>query len=154
MTKELKYTNSIFYEIILTGKYMRKMAEQLFKKLELVLTNEEFFVLDFLYKNEEKTCQRDLAVKMLSDRANMGKILNGLEKKGYVIRELGVKQNYPVKLIYLTKLGEEIYIDTITKLINVGQSAIDAVSDDDTKKMIKILQNMRKVLSEIITIDI
>ena len=154
MEKELKYTNSIFYEIILTGKYMKRMAEQLFRELELALTNEEFFVLDFLYKNNDKVCQRDLAVKMLTDRANMWKILSGLENKGYIERNIDKKQNYPVKLVKLTTNGEKVYIDTITKLRNIGQEAIDSVSEEESKKTIEILQNMRKVLSKIIDVNI
>ena len=154
MEKDLKYTNSIFYEIILTGKYMKRMAEQLFRELELALTNEEFFVLDFLYKNNDKVCQRDLAIKMLTDRANMGKILSGLENKGYIERNIDKKQNYPVKLVKLAPSGERVYIDTITKLINIGQEAIDSVSEEESKKTIEILQNMRKVLSKIIDVNI
>ena len=154
MAEDIKYTDSIFYEIILTGKYMKKMAEGLFKKLELVLTNEEFSVLDFLYKNKDEICQRDLAVKLLSDRANMGKILNGLDKKGYIKRKIGVKQNYPVKFVYLTKSGEAVYSETISKLIKIGKPALNALTKNEENKTISNLQKIRKVLSEIIDIDI
>lgn len=154
METGLKYTNSIFYEIILTGKYMKKMAEGLFRKLELVLTNEEFFVLDFLYKNNEEICQRDIAVKMLSDRANMGKILNGLEKKGYIERKLGTKQKYPVKLVFLTDEGEKCYIETIETLKKIGKPVIDELSEKEEKETIERLKRLREVLSKIINIDI
>lgn len=154
MEKRLKYTDSIFYEIIITGKYMKKMAEGLFKELELVLTNEEFFVLDFLYKNNEEVCQRDIAVKMLSDRANMGKILNGLDKKGYIERKLGVKQKYPVKLVSLTDEGEKCYIETIEILKKIGKPVIEELTEKEEKETIERLKRLRIVLSQIINIDI
>lgn len=130
------------------------MAEGLFKELELVLTNEEFFVLDFLYKNNEEVCQRDIAVKMLSDRANMGKILNGLDKKGYIERKLGVKQKYPVKLVSLTDEGEKCYIETIEILKKIGKPVIEELTEKEEKETIERLKRLRKVLSQIINIDI
>lgn len=154
MIKNLKYTDSIFYEIILTGKYMKKLSEGLFKKLELPLTNEEFSVLDFLYDNKNEICQRDIAIKMLSDRANMGKILNSLEKKGYIKRKIGIKQNRPVKLAFLTKEGGNCYIETVNTLANIAKPVICELTENEEEKTISNLKRLRKVLSDIINIDI
>lgn len=154
MHKGLKYTDSVFYEVILTARYMRKMAEQVFKKLELKLTNEEFSVLDFLYKSDELLCQRDLAIKMLYNRANVGKILDGLEKTGYIKRTIGEKSNYPVKLVSLTDIGENVYLETVAQLIKIGQKAVDEISQSEADNMSLMLRKMRNVIAEIVDIDI
>lgn len=154
MDKDLKYTDSIFHDVILTGRYIKKMAEQVFKKLELKLTNEEFSVLDFLYKNEEKVCQRDLAIKLLYNRANIGKILNGLEKTGYIKRKIGEKQNYPVKFVSLTENGEKIYMETANKLREVASSSLKAISKDEVKNMSLMLKKMRNIIEEIVEFNI
>ncbi len=152
--KNSKYTNSIFYEIVITGKYMKRMAEGLFKKLELTLTNEEFSILDFLYNNSNKICQRDLAIKTFSDRANIGKVLNGLEKKGYISRELSVKQNYPAKIVSLTEKGIDTYCTTLEKLRDVSKNVLSLIEEDEKKIVIATLQKIRKSLVDVIDIKI
>lgn len=154
MKKDLKYTDSIFHDVILTGRYIKKMAEQVFKKLELKLTNEEFSVLDFLYKNDEQICQRDLAIKLLYNRANIGKILNNLEKTGYIKRQIGEKQNYPVKFVFLTKNGEKIYTETANKLREVASSPLEAISKDEVKNMSLMLKKMRNIIEEVVEFNI
>lgn len=150
---EKKYTGSLFYEVFLTGKYIKKMGEQLFKQLEVEFTSEEFTTLDFLYE-AKNICQRDLAVKMLVNRANMGKILNGLEKRGYIIRKVDTKCNHPVKLVSLTEAGEEIYANTVIKLREKGSKAIDEITKEEADTILEGLKKMRKVLKETIDIDI
>lgn len=148
-----KYTESLFYEVYLTGKYIKKMSVQHFKNLNLELTGEEFSTLDFIYHNGNM-CQRDLALKMFINRANMGKILNGLEERGYLKRIVDVKCNRPVKLISMTKEGEEVYTKTLTTLRITAEKAYSKFSEDEVKVLIAGMQKMRKYLKEIVEIDI
>lgn len=48
----------------------------------------------------------------------MGKILNGLEERGYLKRIVDVKCNRPVKLISMTKEGEEVYTKNFNHIKN------------------------------------
>ncbi len=148
-----KYTETLFYDIFLTGKYVKKMGEQLLKKLDFDLSAEEFSVLDILFENEN-VCQRDLAQKMLINRANMGKILGGLEKKGFIQRKLSTKGNYPVKLVNLTPQGKENYINIIEKLQKFSKIAIDEITEQDVNQMRNELKKIRNVLDNILEIDI
>ena len=150
---DIKYTDSLFYDIFLTGKYIKKMGEQLFRKLNFELTSEEFSTLDFLYENNN-ICQRDLALKMLINRANMGKILGGLEKKGFIERKLSTKGNYPVKTVYLTDMGKKNYKEIIEKLRKFGKIAIDEITEDETFLMRDKLRKIRYILDNILEIDI
>lgn len=150
---EKKYTDSLFYEVFLTGKYIKKMGEQLFKHLGIDFTSEEFSALDLLYKTEN-ICQRDLAVKMLINRANMGKILNSLEKKECITRKVSTKCNHPVKFVALTEKGTETYIKTVNKLRERCSRAIDEITEEEADIMLEGLKKMRKVLKETLDIDI
>lgn len=150
---EKKYIDSLFYEIFLTGKYIKKLGEQHFKKLKPGLTIEEFSTLDFLYENSN-ICQRDLALRMLINRANMGKILNGLENKGYIKRELDIRANHPVKIVSLTKQGKEIYTKTLLTLKEQSLPVIDVIAKDDSDKIISGLTKIREAIKELIEINI
>lgn len=151
--QEKKYTESLFYEVYLTGKYIKKLSAQHFKNLNLELTGEEFSTLDFIYHNGNM-CQRDLALKMFINRANMGKILNELENKGYLKRFVDVKCNRPVKLISMTKEGEEVYTKTLITLRNTAQKAYCKFKEDEVKVLIAGMQKLREYLKEIVEIDI
>lgn len=149
-----KYTSSLFYEVFLTGKYIKKMGENIFKKHGILLTPEEFSTLDHIFENNAKICQRDLALKMLINRANMGKILSKLEEEGYISINLSTKGNRPVKLVHLTKKGEEFYLSTIEKFKNHSQLAVDKITIKETENTIETLQKIREALQEMIAIDI
>ena len=74
--------------------------------------------MDTLSVNDD-LCQRDLAKIILKDRANTGKLLDSLEVKGFIERELAVKNNRPVKIIKITEAGKKMYNETYEKLENV-----------------------------------
>ena len=77
MKKELHYTDSIYYELEQTARLMKILTLQLFDKLKLNITPDEYFALDTVSVNAG-ICQRDLAKLLLKDRANTGRILESL----------------------------------------------------------------------------
>ena len=84
------FTDSISYQTELTAKYWKMLGNQLFEKFNIHdLSIEEFGILDTLLCNPA-ICQRDLAKIILRDRANTGKLLDNLEKKGLVGRGEGI----------------------------------------------------------------
>ena len=60
------FTDTIFYQVELTARYTKMLGVQLFGKLGIGLTIEEFSTLDTLSVNED-LCQRDLAKLILKD---------------------------------------------------------------------------------------
>ena len=76
------FTESLAYEVKLTEKYSKMLGLQLFAKLGAPLSPEEFLALDVVSANPD-ICQRDLAKLIIKDRANTGRLLEALEKKGY-----------------------------------------------------------------------
>ena len=115
ISKSKHFTDTIFYQVELTARYTKMLGTQLFGKLGVGLTIEEFSALDTISANDE-LCQRDLAKLILKDRANTGKLLDSLEQKGLITRELSVKNNRPVKILKITKEGKEVYLQTYDKL--------------------------------------
>ncbi|MCD8025243.1 MAG: MarR family transcriptional regulator [Candidatus Gastranaerophilales bacterium] len=148
-----KYTESLFYEVTLTGKYIKKAAEQHLKNLKVEFTGEEFSALDIIYESTN-ICQRDLALRMLINRANMGKILNGLEKRGLIERKLTQRCSHPVKYISLTDLGKEVYLKARETLKENTGSTLDIFSEDEISFIISSLQKLRRCVKDITQIDI
>ncbi|MCQ2754394.1 MAG: MarR family transcriptional regulator [bacterium] len=147
------FIGSIFYEIDLTAKYCKMLGTQVFEKFETDVSVEEFAVLDTLLCNPG-ICQRDLAKIILKDRANTGKIIDNLEKKGLVKRILSIKNNRPVKLTELTEDGikkaEEVSKNVRPHLALIQEKVIGT----DIGQVSELLKKFRQVLSESVDIQI
>lgn len=154
MNAEVKhFTDSIFYQVELTARYTKMLGTQLFGMLGIGLTPEEFSALDIISFNDG-LCQRDLAKMILKDRANTGKLLDSLETKQYIIRELAVKNNRPVKIIKITENGQKIYKDTYKKLTPLHKAVEERIKNSDLAKVGDLLAELRDVLEDTMEIDI
>ena len=147
------FTDTIFYQIELTAKYCKMLGNQVFQKFNTNITVDEYAILDILICNNNM-CQRDLAKMLLKDRANTGKLLDTLEKKGFVERKLSIKNNRPVKIIEITEKGKEIVFDTADKIRPHYIEVKDKINNSDLSKVGGLLQELRQVLKDTITIEI
>ena len=153
ISEKRHFTDTIFYQVELTARYTKMLGTQLFGKLGLGLTPEEFSALDII-SYSKALCQRDLAKMILKDRANTGKLLDSLEAKGFINRELTSKNNRPVKIINITKEGEKIYHETYEKLTPVHKIVEEKIKNTDLSKVGDLLADLRDVLEDTIDIDI
>ena len=147
------FRDTIFYQIELTARYCKLLGAQVFEQFNVGLTVEEFAILDTLSANEE-LCQRDLAKLILKDRANTGKLLDALERKGLVTRTLSMKNNRPVKLIEITNEGKK-RVENAATIIRPHYAAIkEQIVNSDIAKIGVLLSELRNVLSESLKIQI
>ena len=147
------FRNTIFYQIELTARYCKLLGAQVFEKFNVGLTVEEYTILDTLLA-ENKLCQRDLAKLILKDRANTGKLLDGLEKKGFITRKLAVKNNRPVKLIEITKEGIMQAEEAANKIRPHYIEIKEQIANSDIAKLGESLTELRNVLSKTLEIQI
>lgn len=147
------FTDTIFYQIELTAKYCKLLGSQLFEKYNAGISCEEYTVLDVL-ANSPKMCQRDLAKIILKDRANTGKLLDGLEKQGYITRTLSIKNNRPVKIVEITDEGRKKAEFVLDKIRPHYLQVKDMIDNSDVARVGELLQQLRKILDETLEIQI
>ena len=147
------FTDTIFYQIELTAKYCKLMGQQVFEKYNVGLTVEEYSVLDTLICKPE-ICQRDLAKLILKDRANTGKILDSLEKRGYIKRKLAIKNNRPVKIAEITDSGKAKVEEVSEKLRPHMQVVMDKINNSDLARVSDLLRELREFLNDTLEIQI
>lgn len=155
LQKELQnhYIDSIFYEIELTAKYTKMLGTQIFEDIDAGISLEEFSTLDTIMCNPE-ICQRDLAKLILKDRANTGKILDNLEKMGYIERNLAVKNNRPVKISKLTDTGYQKVVEVSQVLKPHTDMIKSKVQNSDLKRLKDMLKEFRDVVNSTLDIKI
>lgn len=147
------YTESLAYEIKLTEKYSKMLGLQLFAKLNSPITPEEFLVLDVVCCNPD-ICQRDLAKLLIKDRANTGRLLESLEKKALIKRIVDVKNNRLIKRIELTKDGQKILENMLSKVIPVFDRVFESFTDEEIEQAKNVLKKMRDTFKEIVELQI
>ncbi len=147
------YTESIYYQFEQTAKYCRYLGLQIFQKLDLPITMDEFIALDVIICHKE-ICQRELAKIILKDRPSTGRILNSLEEKGYIKRWADTKNNRLVRKMCLTKEGERITKKITDELrLYIGKLP-QILSDEDKEELIQSIKQFREGLEKEVEMSI
>lgn len=149
----MNYEDSLFYLINSCSKYFNMLFEQYFKNLNMGISATEHLALRVILDNKECS-QRDLAKIILKDRANTGKLANSLYQKGLIKINLKTKNNRPVKTLTITKKGLNLcnkIMETVEPVVEKLHKEISAEVLENTKNTIK---NFRKVVENIIEINI
>lgn len=141
------YTESIFYQLQLTARYVEIMGANRLNQLGFDMGPKELLALDIIYLNPG-ICQRDLAKQLLKDRAGTGRILLSLEAKGLIERFVTTKGNRLVRNMKLTEKGEAYLKKCQEKLMPSIQKAKKSFTEEDEKILKNILQKLRKIFSE------
>ena len=109
------YTNTLYYDLELTAIYCRMLGSQLIEKIYPNMNDYELRALDAIYCHP-KICQRDLAKLILKDRANTGRIVDSLERKGFIKRYNDTKNKRLVKKLEITEEGTQVLYVVSEKL--------------------------------------
>lgn len=147
------YTDSIYYQFEQTAKFCRHLGMQVFQKLNLPVTLDEFAALDTILVNEE-ICQRDLAKLILKDRPNTGRILNSLEQKGYIERFADTKNNRLVRKMKITEKGKQISEEVTKALKNYIDKIPKIFSENDKQDLKELMKRFRENLEQEVEMNI
>lgn len=147
------YTESVFYTMEQAVVYLGVKGAQLFNKLDVGITIDQFTTLDTLYINNN-ICQRDLSKLILKDRSNTGRILNILELKGFVERKAETKGKRLVKNVCITQKGRKMVETMQPKLKEAFLHAFEDITDEEFSYIRKFLNKLNDRLSKITSIQI
>lgn len=123
------------------------LSNKKFREQHINLSKEQWIVLKYLNQQDGLT-QNDLAFITHRDKTSMTRLINNMEKKGFVKREIST-QDRRINHIYIRKSGREILYQTIpimTELIRDMQAGIDA---ETIEKTIRVLKKVKKKLKKI-----
>ena len=141
------YIESIYYQLEQTARYCRYLGSQIFQKLDMPVSMDEFVTMDTINLNDGM-CQRELAKLILKDRANTGRILNSLEEKGYIERFVDTKNNRLVRKMRLTPEGREITTKVSKVLREYIEKLPKILSENDKFEIMESLKRFRESLEQ------
>ena len=147
MYKCQHYTDSIFYQFEQTAKYCRFLGVQVFQKLNMPISPDEFYALDVIMMHDN-ICQRELAKLILKDRPNTGRILDSLEEKGYIERFADTKNNRLVRRMKITDTDKKITEETSERLREYISNLPKIFSDEDKNRLKELIIRFRENLEK------
>ncbi|MBI1765434.1 MAG: MarR family transcriptional regulator [Acidobacteria bacterium] len=140
MTKQrVKITPSIAEQALIrlmrVGDRMWRASDERFGKWGL--TDNHYNVLRILNGAAEPLSQSEIGRQMLSTRANVTKVVDALEQKGYAQRlTCGDRR---VNLVVLTEAGARFLQDTLSEVIAAANAALKPLTREEQKTLFHLL---------------
>ncbi len=125
------------------------LSNKKFREQHINLSKEQWVVLKHLNQQDGLT-QNDLAFITHRDKTSMTRLINNMEKKGYIRREI-CAQDRRINHIYIKPSGRDILYRTVpimTELIRTMQDGIPSEIIEKTIETLKKVQNNLKQISE------
>lgn len=139
------YAQCLPYLVDKASVYLRLRGAMFLSTLNKDVTFEQFIALDAI-ANVPDLCQRDLAKILLKDRSNVTRILSILESKGMITRAAAVKQNRPVKILKITRKGQD-FIDKYSPTVKAELD--EFLSGFDSEELQQFKTTLEKIVTKI-----
>jgi len=134
--KDFKIDDSLGF---ILNKVNGKLKNEFLQKLkEDDITPEEWAVLYFLWE-EDGVTPKELADLTFKDKPNTNRILENLQKKGFITRSPHPTDRRAYQ-IFLTDAGRDLRVRLVPKAISLLEKATRTIDEDKIKEM-KILLN-------------
>ena len=146
MEKSSRFVNSLSFQLEITAKIFRNLAENYFQQeVKNNITLEEYVVLDTLvcYPHIDKNT---LAKTLLKDKATVEKTLARLEKKKLIKEVKNGPSEIKVNHYELTKEGSRIYQEIVPKNDKMVGILAQFLTENELISFTKSLLKIRNIL--------
>ncbi|OGI00065.1 MAG: hypothetical protein A2039_00275 [Candidatus Melainabacteria bacterium GWA2_34_9] len=134
------------YMVNKAALYYKITVLQLFKEKNFAITPEQFGILFFLSK-EDGLYQRQLAKILLKDRPNITRLVDILEERGFVYREID-PNNRRIFKVFITEAGRTQVTEIHPLLLEIQNKATDGIKYEESESVKKILGKVCENLDE------
>lgn len=143
----MPYVGNVFYKLGDTARVSELMARNYYKTYiddnEQMLELDEFKILSHILDNSDLS-QNDISKLVYKGKAHVGKILNSMEKKGYITRIVCKRKNILIKHTSLTEIGLRLYKNTDDKYREIAMHTLKDFSNEDIIVLGKLLDKLKE----------
>lgn len=144
-------SKEIAVELNLTGCRLKQFIAAKLRQMEVPLTPEQFILIDLLW-NQGSMSQQQLADQMQKDKNSVTKLVDALERKGFVVREQN-RQDRRSNTLVLTEKAEGLKPGAKQKGISILDEMLVGISEDELRSFLvtlhKLNRNMTPAESEL-----
>ena len=139
---DLMFDDFLVYQLYGTVRLLRLRLQKVIDEVVPNFTPEQFWLLFKLYIKDGQS-QRELADKNLNDYPNITRLIDKLEKKGYVYREVDEKDRRMFK-VYVSEKGKSFIKNNIPLILSEREKLLEGISPEEDK----IVKNALKRLEQ------
>lgn len=118
-------------------RHLRQKLFNFFKKAQIDLSPEQWRLLLQVAENNGRP-QSEFADPILNDRPNITRIIDGLEKRGFIARSAAPGDRRST-LIYLTHDGKELINTYLPEVIEEKAIYFEGLNEKDMRELIRIM---------------
>lgn len=133
-------SKEVAVEINLTACQLKQFIASKLKEQDVPLTPEQFMLIDLLWNMGAMT-QQKLADLMHKDKNSVTKLVDAIERKGFVIRQQS-KEDRRSNILILTDKANELKPDAKQKGINILESMLEGIGEDELRSFLATLKKI------------
>ena len=135
-------SKEIAVELNLTGCKLKQFLASKLRKTGVPLTPEQFMLIDLLWNQGEMT-QQQLADQLQKDKNSVTKLVDAIEKKGFVIRRQNMHDRRSNTLI-LTEKANQLKPGAKQKGIDILDQMLEGISEEELRVFLATLHKLNE----------
>lgn len=133
-------SKEIAVELNLTGCKLKQFIAARLREQDVPLTPEQFMLIDLLW-NQGEMSQQQLADQLQKDKNSVTKLVDAIEKKGFVVRRQNLNDRRSNTLI-LTEKANLLKPGAKQKGINILDEMLGGISEDELRSFLTTLKKL------------
>ena len=133
-------SKEIAVELNLTGCKLKQFLAAKLREMGVPLTPEQFMLIDILWNQGEMT-QQQLADQLQKDKNSVTKLVDAIEKKGFVVRKQNIRDRRANTLV-LTEKANELKPAAKQKGISILDQILEGISEDELRTFLSTLRKL------------
>lgn len=135
-------SKEVAVELNLTACKLKQYIASMLKKRGVPLTPEQFILIDLLW-NQGAMSQQQLADQMQKDKNSVTKLVDAIERKGFVVRQQSAVDRRS-NIIFLTEKAELLKNVAKEKGIYILDRMLDGISENELREFLHTLSKLNK----------
>lgn len=139
-------SKEVTVELHLMGCKIKQYIAVMLRKHDVPLTPEQFMLIDLLW-NQGEMSQQELADQLQKDKNSVTKLVDALERKGFVIRRQN-KNDRRSNTLILTDKAEHLKPQAKEKGISILDRMLMNIPEDELRCFLNTLKKLNNNLTE------
>ena len=139
-------SKEVTVELHLMGCKIKQYIAVMLRKHDVPLTPEQFMLIDLLW-NQGEMSQQELADQLQKDKNSVTKLVDALERKGFVMRRQN-KNDRRSNTLILTDKAEQLKPQAKEKGISILDRMLMNIPEDELRCFLNTLKKLNNNLTE------
>ena len=135
-------SKEVAVELNLTGCKLKQFIASKLRRMDVPLTPEQFILIDLLW-NQGSMSQQQLADQMQKDKNSVTKLVDALERKGFVVRQQNRNDRRSNTLV-LTEKAEGLKHGAKQKGISILDEMLLGISEEELRSFLVTLHKLNR----------